>query len=78
MDNRDVNKENEELYNNLIKDSKPLDNGDWDINNPIVKIVLLVLGIIIVIGLIVYFILKDTFKDINFPEVPINVRKNNK
>ena len=61
MDNNtnqvDVNKEHEEAYDNLIKNAKPIDNGDWDINSPIIKIVLTVLGIIILIGLIYFFIL---------------------
>ena len=53
----EINKENEEAYNNLIQNAKPKDNGDWDINSPVIKVILAVLGIIIVIGLIFYFVL---------------------
>ena len=53
---RNVNEDNEKLYNDLIEHSKRKYDGYWDINNPIVKIVLIVLLAIGVIGAIYYLI----------------------
>ena len=53
---KDVNKENEELYQNIIKHSEQKYDSYWDINNPVIKISLIVLFIVGVIGAIYYLI----------------------
>ena len=50
----EINKKNREDYENLMKESSTNLDGYWDKNNPFVKIILLVLGIIIVLGAIYY------------------------
>lgn len=52
----DVNKKNEDQYNNLIEHSKKSNDVYWDRNNPIVKVVLIGLLVIAVIGTLYYFI----------------------
>ena len=49
------NKEKREDYESLMSNSSTNLDGYWDKNNPFVKLVLLLLGIIIVGG-IIYFI----------------------
>lgn len=49
------NKEKRENYESLMSNSSTNLDGYWDKNNPFVKLVLLLLGIIIVGG-IIYFI----------------------
>ena len=53
---RNVNEENEKLYQDLIEHSRKKDDGYWDINNPIVKTILIILLVIGVIGTIYYLI----------------------
>ena len=52
----DVNRENEEFYNNLIEDSRRKTDGYWDRNNPVIKGLLIVLLMIGVVGFIYYLI----------------------
>ncbi len=53
----DVNEKNQEQYNHLIEHSRQKDDIYWDRNNPIVKILLIVLFAIAVIGTIYYVML---------------------
>ncbi|MBQ2639830.1 MAG: PspC domain-containing protein [Bacilli bacterium] len=55
-DDRDVNEENEKLYQDLIEHSKRKYDDYWDINNPVVKVILIVLLAIGIIGAIYYLI----------------------
>lgn len=50
----EVNKKNREDYENLMKNSSTQLDNYWDRNNIFVKLLLLILGIIIVIGVIYY------------------------
>lgn len=50
----DVNKQKREEYENLMKDSSTQTEGYWDKNNLFVRLVLLILGIIIVLGVVYY------------------------
>lgn len=52
----DVNEENEKLYKDLMNETKRKNDGYWDINSPIIKILLTVLLIIAVVGTIYYII----------------------
>ncbi|MBE6157897.1 MAG: hypothetical protein E7160_03795 [Firmicutes bacterium] len=52
----DVNRQNEDLYNNLIENSRRKTDDYWDRNNPVVKGLLIVLLIIGVVGFIYYVI----------------------
>ncbi|MBQ6324340.1 MAG: hypothetical protein IJI22_05870 [Bacilli bacterium] len=59
MDNKnnqelEVNKKNREDYENLMEKSSTQLDGYWDKNNAFVKLLLLVLGAIIVLGVIYY------------------------
>ncbi|MBR3049027.1 MAG: PspC domain-containing protein [Bacilli bacterium] len=54
---KDVNKENEDKYNDLIEKTRRKNDGYWDINNPFIKIVLLILFVIGVVGAIYYIAL---------------------
>lgn len=53
-DELDVNKKNREDYENLIRESSTKKDAYWDSNNPIVKLFLLIVGIIIIVG-VAYF-----------------------
>lgn len=46
----EFNKNKREGYEQLMKESSTKTDGYWDKNNPIVKIILLVLFVVIVIG----------------------------
>jgi len=50
----DVNRENEDIYNSIIENSKPKDDGYLDRNNPFVKAVLSILFLIAFVGVIYY------------------------
>ena len=50
----DVNKQKREEYENLMKDSSTQTEGYWDKNNLFVRLVLLILGIVIVLGVVYY------------------------
>ena len=52
----DFNKNKREDYEKLMKESSTNKDDYWDSNNPILRVFLLVLGIIIVIGAIYYII----------------------
>ena len=60
MDNEnkelDVNKEKREEYEQLMKDSQTNLDGYWDKSNSFVRLLLLVLGVIIILGVIYYVI----------------------
>ena len=60
MDNEnkelEVNKEKREEYEQLMKDSQTNLDGYWDKNNSFVKLLLLILGVIIILGVIYYFV----------------------
>ena len=55
-DELDVNRKNREDYEQLMKDSSTNLDGYWDKSNPFVRILLLVLGIIIICGVVYYFL----------------------
>lgn len=50
----EVNKRNQETFDNLMNNAKMKKDDYWDVNSPIVKIVLFILFVIIVIGLLYY------------------------
>lgn len=54
--NLEVNKRNQETFKDLMDNASYKTDDWWDMNNPVVKIILLVLFIIIVIGLLYYII----------------------
>ena len=53
----DINKKNKEDFEKLMEESSTNKDAYWDSNNPIVKIVLLLIGVIIIIG-VAYVIIK--------------------
>jgi len=53
----DVNKKNRENYEKLMTDSSTNLDGYWDKNNIFVKLLLLVLGLVIVVGVGYYVML---------------------
>jgi len=62
MENKDseeleFNKKNREDFEQLMKDSVPNHDDYWDRSNPFVKILLLILGVIIILGVIYYVIM---------------------
>lgn len=57
----EFNKKNREDYEKLMEESSTKLDGYWDKNDPIVKIILLILGVII-IGGILYFVLPNLGK----------------
>ena len=46
----DINKKNREDFENLMKESSTKKDMYWDSNNPFVKLVLGLIGLIIIIG----------------------------
>lgn len=50
----EFNKKNREEYEKLMEESSTKLDGYWDKNDPIVKIILLILAVIIVGGLLYY------------------------
>ena len=59
MDNKntnelEINKKNREDYENLMEKSSTQLDGYWDKNNAFVRLLLLVLGIVIVLGVVYY------------------------
>ena len=46
----EINKRNQEAYNKLMSESSSNKDGYYDKKNPVIKIILLILGIIIVLG----------------------------
>lgn len=54
--NLDVNKRNQETFSELMDNASYKNDTYWDANNPVVKILLGVLFIIIVAGLLYYVI----------------------
>lgn len=54
--NLEVNKRNEDTFKELMDNASYKTDRYWDKNNPVVKIVLLVLFIVIVLGLLYYII----------------------
>lgn len=50
----EINKQKREEFENLMKDSSTQTEGYWDKNNLFVRLVLLILGIIIVLGVVYY------------------------
>ena len=57
----EFNKKNREDYEKLMEESSTRLDGYWDKNNPIVKIILLFLAIIIVAG-VLYYVLPNLGK----------------
>ena len=49
-DELDVNKKNREDYENLMKESSSKKDMYWDSNNPFVKLVLGLIGLVIIVG----------------------------
>lgn len=58
----EFNKNKREDYEQLIRESSTKTDGYWDKNNPIVKIILFVLFIIIVIGAVYYIMMYNNMK----------------
>ena len=59
MDNKntnelEINKKNREDYENLMEKSSTQFDGYWDKNNAFVRLLLLVLGVVIVLGVVYY------------------------
>ena len=52
----EFNKKNRENYENLMQDSSTNLDGYWDKNNPTVKMILMILGGIIILGVSYYVI----------------------
>ena len=50
----EINKKNREDYEKLMKEASTNLDGYWDKNNTFVKLLLLILGIIIVVGVIFF------------------------
>lgn len=50
----EINKKNREDYEKLMRDPSTNLDGYWDKNNTFVKLLLLILGIIIVVGVIFF------------------------
>ena len=58
----EFNKNKREDYEQLMGESSTKTDGYWDKNNPIVKIILFVLFIIIVIGAVYYIMMYNNMK----------------
>lgn len=58
----EFNKNKREDYEQLMRESSTNTDGYWDKNNPIVKIILFVLFIIIVIGAVYYIMMYNNMK----------------
>lgn len=58
----EFNKNKREGYEQLMMESSTKTDGYWDKNNPIVKIILFVLFIIIVIGAVYYIMMYNNMK----------------
>ena len=58
----EFNKNKREDYEQLMRESSTKADGYWDRNNPIVKIILFVLFIIIVIGAVYYIMMYNNMK----------------
>lgn len=52
-----VNQKNSQEFQNLMDHSKKTYDDYWDINNPIIRIILIILFIIIVLGAGYYFVM---------------------
>ncbi len=52
-----VNQKNSQEFQNLMDHSKKTYDDYWDINNPVIRIILIVLFIIIVLGAGYYFVI---------------------
>lgn len=52
-----VNQKNSQEFQNLMDHSKKTYDDYWDINNPVIRIILIILFIIIVLGAGYYFIM---------------------
>lgn len=58
----EFNKNKREDYEQLMRESSTKTDSYWDKNNPIVKIILFVLFIIIVIGAVYYIMMYNNMK----------------
>lgn len=52
-----INQKNSQEFQRLMNQSKKKHDNYWDINNPIIRIILIILFIIIVLGAGYYFIM---------------------
>lgn len=52
-----VNQKNSQEFQNLMDRSKKTYDDYWDINNPVIRIILIILFIIIVLGAGYYFVM---------------------
>ena len=52
-----VNQKNSQEFQNLMDHSKKTYDDYWDINNPVIRIILIILFIIIVLGAGYYFVM---------------------
>lgn len=57
VDNNSVNEKNNQEFQNLMEHSQRKYDNYWDINNPIIRIILIILFLIAVIGSAYYIIL---------------------
>ena len=51
----EINRKNREDYEKLMQESSTNLDGYWDVHNPFVRLLLLILGIIIILGVVYYF-----------------------
>lgn len=58
----EFNKNKREGYEQLMRESSTKTDGYWDKNNPIVKIILFVLFVIIVVGAVYYIMMFNNMK----------------
>ena len=58
----EFNKNKREDYEQLMRESSTKTDGYWDKNNPIVKIILFVLFVIIVVGAVYYITMYNNMK----------------
>lgn len=54
--NLQVNRNNQEKFKNIMDNAATKYDSYWDINSPIIKIVLIALGVVIAVGLIYYIV----------------------
>lgn len=52
-----VNQKNSQEFQNLMDHSKKTYDDYWDINNPVIRIILIILFVIIVLGAGYYFVM---------------------
>lgn len=51
-----VNKNNQEKFKDIMDNASMTYDSYWDFNNPVIRFILIVLGVIIVVGIIYYVV----------------------